>query len=51
MKHRAMKAMKHRDLLQKGAKREGHINVQGQIGLSLEATFKGGEDTCMSIGG
>jgi hypothetical protein len=27
--------MKHRDLLLKGAKREGHQNVQGQIMLSL----------------
>jgi hypothetical protein len=32
-------------------KRKGHENVQGWIRLSLEATFKGGKDTKMSIGG
>jgi hypothetical protein len=42
--------MKHRDLLWKGAKREGHGNVQGQIRLSLRATLKRGKDTEMSVG-
>jgi hypothetical protein len=37
--------MKHRGLLERGAKREGHRNVQGQIRLSLGATFKRGKDT------
>jgi hypothetical protein len=34
--------MKHRGLLEKGAEREGHQNVQGQIRLLLGATLEGG---------
>jgi hypothetical protein len=33
----------------KGAKREGHRNVEGCIRLLLGATFKRGKDTEMSI--
>jgi hypothetical protein len=47
MKHEAMKAYE-THLLWKGAKREGHRNVQGRIRLSLGATFKRGKDTEMS---
>jgi hypothetical protein len=43
MKHEVIRPMKCRDLLVKGAKREGHRNVQGQIRLSLGATLERGE--------
>jgi hypothetical protein len=36
--------MRHRDLLKKGAKREGHRNVRGQIMLPLGATLERGKD-------
>jgi hypothetical protein len=35
--------MRHRDLLKKGAKREGHRNARGQIMLPLGATLERGE--------
>jgi hypothetical protein len=40
-----------RTILCSQAEREGHRNVQGQLRLSLEATFKRGKDTKMSKGG